>query len=366
MESKFIRIVAVLFLVSVGTNLYSQTYLMNGTTNNTTVSTCNGTLYDSGGTSGQYQSNESYTITVCSSGGSSIIAEIISFATELNYDHLYIYDGPNTASPLLIQSSGDPGCEGQTYESSGTCLTFRFTSETSITAAGFQIALNCGLPCQAFTASLISPSLPVLPDTAVYACPGVGAGFVAQGNYPNNNIGYSQTDANVTWSWTITTIDPVVYTGAGMTTLPYNFDEPGGTFVSFIATDINGCTYVFPDTLLVYVSVPPTFAGTMADQTVICAGEDVNYDGFVQVDEWIVTIPEIINECFCADDEHYYEPQCAEFVHTAFAPGQTITSVNDIEALCMDLEHSYIGDLDMWITCPNGQSVSLIDYDNNS
>jgi len=366
MENKLIRIVTILFLVSIGTSAFSQTYLMNGTTNNTTVNTCNGTLYDSGGSSGQYQSNESYTITVCSSGGTSIEAEVIAFATEGSYDYLYIYDGPSTASPLLIQSSGDPGCEGQIFESTGTCLTFRFTSEGSITAAGFQIALSCGFPCQAFTVSLTSPALPVLPDTAVYACPGVGAGFIAQGNYPNNNTNYSQTDANVTWNWTITTIDPVIYTGAGMTTLPYNFDEPGGTFVSLVATDINGCTYVYPDTLLVYVSVPPTFVGTMADQTVICAGEEVNYEGFVQVDEWIVTIPEIVNECFCADDEHYYEEQCAEFVHTAFAPGQTITSVNDIEALCMDLEHSYIGDLDMWITCPNGQRVDLIDYDSNS
>ncbi len=365
MESKTFKIISLLLFISMSSGLFAQTYIMNSSTNNTTVSTCNGTLYDSGGAAGSYQNSESYTITVCSPGGSSIEAQIISFATESSFDNLYIYNGPTTASPLLIQSSGSPGITGQTYESTGTCLTFRFTSDSSIPYAGFEIALSCGYPCQAFTVDLISPTLAILPDTAIYACPGVGAGFVAQGNYPNNNTNYLQSDANITWTWTVRTIEDLIYSGVGMNTLPSTFEEPGGTFVSFTATDINGCRYVYPDTLLVYVAVHPTFAGTVADQTTICPGELVNFDGFMQIEPWVVTIPEIINECYCADDDHYQQPQCAEFVHTAFAPGQTIQSVNDIEALCMELEHSYIGDLDMWITCPDGRFVNLLSYPNS-
>jgi hypothetical protein len=298
MESnKKIIIIAILALFAF-LQVNAQNIILNGTTNNTTVNTCNATLYDSGGSGGQYQNSESYTITICSDAGSTVELDIVSFATESGFDNLYIYDGPNTGSPLIIQSSGTPGIQGQSYESTGTCVTIRFTSDGSITGAGFQIAIGCGFPCQNFTLNLISPTLPMLPDTALYACPGIGTNFTVVGNYPNNNVNYPQSDATTIFSWTVMTIDAIVYNGAGMTTLPSNFTEPGGTFVSLVATDVNGCQYVFPDTVLVYVSVPPTFNGTVADQTIICPGEEVNYQGFVQVQPWIVTIPEIIMNVF--------------------------------------------------------------------
>jgi gliding motility-associated-like protein len=48
-----------------------------------------------------------------------------------------------------------------------------------------------------------------------------------------------------------------------------------------------------------------------------------------------------------------------------FAPGATITSVNDIKYVRLKLEHSYIGDIYIGITCPNGQSASLMNYSNS-
>jgi subtilisin-like proprotein convertase family protein len=44
---------------------------------------------------------------------------------------------------------------------------------------------------------------------------------------------------------------------------------------------------------------------------------------------------------------------------SCFNPGQTLTSANDIQNLCIDIEHSYSGDIKIELICPNGQTVEL-------
>jgi subtilisin-like proprotein convertase family protein len=45
--------------------------------------------------------------------------------------------------------------------------------------------------------------------------------------------------------------------------------------------------------------------------------------------------------------------------HTVFGLGDTIQSASDISTVCMNIEHSYIGDLDFKLECPNGSRVLL-------
>ncbi len=47
---------------------------------------------------------------------------------------------------------------------------------------------------------------------------------------------------------------------------------------------------------------------------------------------------------------------------TDFNPGTTITSVQDIKYVRLNIEHSWIGDIYIGITCPNGQTASLMNY----
>ncbi len=60
-------------------------------------------------------------------------------------------------------------------------------------------------------------------------------------------------------------------------------------------------------------------------------------------------------------------PDCGPCYNTdvefsGFAPGQTITGVNDILSICVNMEHSFVGDLEFRIICPNGQSAVLKEY----
>lgn len=47
---------------------------------------------------------------------------------------------------------------------------------------------------------------------------------------------------------------------------------------------------------------------------------------------------------------------------TAFAPGATVTSVQDIKYVRINMEHSYIGDIYINITCPNGQKANIMRF----
>ena len=44
---------------------------------------------------------------------------------------------------------------------------------------------------------------------------------------------------------------------------------------------------------------------------------------------------------------------------TGISNGATIQNPNDIEKMCVKMEHSYLGDLEMKLTCPSGQSVNI-------
>lgn len=47
-------------------------------------------------------------------------------------------------------------------------------------------------------------------------------------------------------------------------------------------------------------------------------------------------------------------------------PNLTITSPSDLSMICVDIEHSYLGDLEMWLTAPNGAQVILFNAYNGA
>lgn len=50
---------------------------------------------------------------------------------------------------------------------------------------------------------------------------------------------------------------------------------------------------------------------------------------------------------------------------SAFTPGSSITSEQDIQYVRLNIEHSWIGDIYIGITCPNDQKASLLKYSDN-
>uniref|UniRef100_A0A914WTB2 Uncharacterized protein n=1 Tax=Plectus sambesii TaxID=2011161 RepID=A0A914WTB2_9BILA len=70
--------------------------------------------------------------------GYTILLTVNSFETEEYYDNLYIYDGPNSASPLLAEWSGTFASDRR-LESTGNTLTAKFVTDGNIQYAGFSM-----------------------------------------------------------------------------------------------------------------------------------------------------------------------------------------------------------------------------------
>lgn len=105
---------------------------------------CGQMFHDSGGSLGNYSSNENVTYTICPTNpGEIVMLSFTSFVLENNWDFLYIYNGPGTTSPLIGTYTGTngPGVVVSTHSSG--CLTVRFTSDNSVEYEGWSAILSC-------------------------------------------------------------------------------------------------------------------------------------------------------------------------------------------------------------------------------
>jgi hypothetical protein len=127
--------------------------------NNNDETTCSAVFYDSGGAGASYQNNETFTKTIFPDAPNSLVQVVFnSFATENNYDGLLIYNGPNTASPLIpsglpagFNAATAPANSWYGNTSPGIvtssdvtgALTFVWASDISGTPAGWDATVGC-------------------------------------------------------------------------------------------------------------------------------------------------------------------------------------------------------------------------------
>ena len=101
----------------------------------TTMTSLSGTLYDSGGPTGNYVDNENCSFLINPGCADSLILTFTQFDLELNWDYLYIYDGTNAAAPLLGTYTGN--ALPPTFMASSGAFFITFTSDVSIVRPGF-------------------------------------------------------------------------------------------------------------------------------------------------------------------------------------------------------------------------------------
>jgi len=117
------------------------------TMSNGSASACSAIFYDVGALN-NYNNNSNYTKTITpATVGNYVVADFNSFDLETDSacsnDYLEIYNGPNISSPLIgiFCGSNSPG-HVQATDPSGA-LTFKFHSNASVTAAGWEAFLSC-------------------------------------------------------------------------------------------------------------------------------------------------------------------------------------------------------------------------------
>lgn len=109
------------------------------------ITTCEGTLFDSGGAGENYGASENAEITIAPTGASTIELNFLEFDVEDNptcaWDWLKIYDGPDDGSPII-----DTYCNSNiptTITSTGGEITLVFHSDGLVQAAGFKMEWTC-------------------------------------------------------------------------------------------------------------------------------------------------------------------------------------------------------------------------------
>ena len=108
-------------------------------------SNCGDTIYDSGGATGNYENNEYTSVTVYpDTAGDLVTFTFLSFNTESGWDEIWVYDGPDSNAPVILDEYSGTVVPGPITSSHLTgALTFVFDSDGSTTRSGYEIEITC-------------------------------------------------------------------------------------------------------------------------------------------------------------------------------------------------------------------------------
>ncbi len=338
-------------------------------------------FFDSGNP-GNYSANENETIVLCPDYAANTSKLSLTFGINSGLvfnvdgsDTVFVYDGPSTAEPLLGAHNSVTDPNGFNHVASfvnnpSGCLTVQFKSDANAisVASGWEASVACVQPAQPIEGhmsgylngvNIINPA-----DTG-YAdvCFGDSILFVAQPSFPYSSdvtgLGYSQNSNNVTYEWefsdgTVASTDSVWFTPPARQ----------GYIVSLKITD------QFPQsntiTSKVRVSTIPSFSGVTIGRDSICLNDTTIIVGAVTNTDTSGVDPTtssfqlggtVAGQVYLPDGSgvSYHDT----LVISGFLPGATVTSITDVEQLCLNMEHSYLGDLEMQLTCPNGSTITI-------
>ncbi|MBL7807595.1 MAG: proprotein convertase P-domain-containing protein [Saprospiraceae bacterium] len=358
------------FLIFPGV-LHAQNYLMNGNP----ITDCSGTFYDPGGPAGNYPNNQNLVTTICSDGSNGTHIRLSFSGAALGPgDVLCFYDGPTAASPLLSCAAdyppGEPFVVQATAANPTGCLTITFQSDGSGTGSGWAAAISCVTSCQTVLADLVSTNPQMIPaDTGwIDICPGERVFFNGTGFYPQNDFAYHQSDFNTIFEWNFG--DGGIAYGPNTS---HRFDQPGGYFVQLTLTDTLGCKSSNLISQRIRVAPRPDF--NLATVAQICAGDTLMLGATIDTALFSHTVSVFpVTSSFSVEASRsdslplpdgtgeLYE---TSIILTEFSPGQILTNENDLDHICVTIEHSWMRDIEITLTCPSGQSIILHDHPGN-
>ncbi len=348
-----------------------------------------GNLYDSGGNGASYAPGESFVLTICSTplppAGMPIALEFISANFGHQNDFLAIYDGAGTINSAdLIYSFSQTSAPSigavlrTSVPNASGCITIQFFSDPTSNGGDFNFEMLCLPPCKSVVVDFPTTSVPVLVTEPNYInlCSGDDLTFTGSGTYDTNLAIYTQSDASSTFYWD--------FGSAGTDTgqvVTINFG-PGIYPINLVVEDASGCISFNEIDLKVRQTLVPNIGFSPSDTTV-CLGQEFGVIPFLTTTSGetlligdtlvydtlrVQTKVAIQDTSYLPDDADGISgngittPAVFDFPIFGYLPGATLQNVNDLFYVCIDIEHSFVGDLDILIECPNGQTVTLINF----
>jgi spore germination protein YaaH len=102
---------------------------------------CEDSVYDAGGPAFGYVNNEDYAFSITIKPGDNILLNFDQLELDSSNDTLFVFDGPDEAFPLIFSLVA--GSAVAPFQSSSNAVTFRFKSDNSGTASGWNIHYVC-------------------------------------------------------------------------------------------------------------------------------------------------------------------------------------------------------------------------------
>lgn len=342
------------FLLSVTFGGTNALMAQNVTMSNGTFQSCLGAFFDSGGQGGPgYSNNEFFTATICPDVEGDVVTIIFNTfnldtsGPQNSWDSMAIYDGNSTQASTLGVYTGNQ-LNGITVSASplntSGCLTFVFQSNNTGTGS-FGGSITCETPCD----RPIAVATYDAPESKKI-CVGDVINFDGSASFPGDGFEIAE------WLWDFK--DGTTYTGGPI--ISHSWDVPGEYVVELYLVDNNGCASTNLVSLQVLVATFPSWDPFPSD-ALLCLGEEITLEAF----------PEQYNVTWAGPDVSYGNdtninlpdnvgvPYSSEIFVTGFAPGQTLNNVNDLLGIDISIEHSFLFDLVISVTCPSGQQVFM-------
>jgi len=307
-------------------------------------------FYDLGGATGNYPNNVTAangTTTICPENPGDVVTVYFnSFALSSGLgDSLTIYDGNSATGTPVGTYFGTNIIPSYTATSPTGCLTFVFVSNGSQNDAGWDATILCGPPCPSITSVLSSSSPAAGAENVIRVCQGQSVSFTGSGVFAGSGAG-----ASYTWNFGDNTT-------ANGQTVSHAFTNPGIYLVNLFITDANGCRNSNRINQLVYVSTNPTFTSTVSDNE-ICLGQSANITASATPNTFTkVCNPPVSGTTFLPDGNGVSYQTSVPV--DCFPFGTTLTSASQITSVCINMEHSYLGDLSISLVSPSGQTIVL-------
>ena len=399
MQKKILLII--MLLMAYVARSQAPTYNLNATTNgqSITITSEGAFLYDNGGVSGDYSAGQDFYITFC--GTCPLNSYRMGF-TFLNFDvdpsdTIFVYDGPSISDRLIIKANNSNSMLNKrvypTTNNTTGCLTVRFkTNDDNNNGTGFEINVICGFPCE--------NSYPVIEDTyfkiaggrslplqtkmtfdidsneagvdtlyykTIDICKDDSIQLNAHGVYGTEFGYYTGDDPTTVFQWSFTPNDSLYARGA--TEAVFRFTEVRCYTVNLMITDRKQCASTQLEQLRVRVAQNPI--KTIYPLRTICNNISLPIDVGYSVNSTInISKIEFKNEAtatnvirtFIPDGPNCSNmPNCykAPVTFNQFPSGKKLESKEDICSICVNMEHSFMGDISIAIVCPNGNQAML-------
>jgi gliding motility-associated-like protein len=332
--------------------LYSSLNAQININDGGTINVCSGTFIGQNLVAGN-----TYSLTLCSDNNSQTHIKTVFSQWNVGLSNqLCVYDGPNTNAQLIGCYNNSNWSITQSIVASQAnlsgCLTFVFTYVSD--EADWEANISCNFSCQPFWAELVS-TVPVSLSGYTDICPGDEITFNGSGNFFVNDTLYHQDNSSCTFYWTFGDGN-----SANSATANHSYSQPGGYDVNLSVTDQFGCVSTNYIGHRVRVSLPPDFTGTEAENTNLCPGEVLTLSGIVNSSTWSSEPSNIVaGQTYLPDGNG--DSYSTAITIDCFNPNQILDNINDLEGICVNMEHSYLDDIVISITCPNGTQVTLED-----